>query len=1124
MGVTGGVKVVEKTGISLERCLCIVWIFVSIAWRESQQSSVIIVRDESCDPCYRKLLSGKRILDSHVRRNVPCERIEECHRVCEYESAFVCEGFNYGLMRPFGTASRRMEAGPNYGRSPDGDTRRGYMCQLTSVSDGRMDPRRDFVDDPRYDYYARDWSCPAGKVHRERAYGGGPSSHLPGRRPSDQSDWRPMSFPPSAAPGRPFDPPAYGDSTRSYYPPGRYVPTRNRPGDYDRYASDDRQRPWGSYLPRGTPFHNEIGQHRYYYGDRDYYPNRRVDDQRFWPRQPAPGPNDIVEPNHPPYGRSYGYGTHYYPYQRSKDHPVPDPYEYWPKTRGPPRKPTILEPPERHYGSNYGPAYGYHSSEALPDDSYRPTWKPRHRQPWLGTDRKDCSVRSLMGFKITRKIVVASHATANLEECEMLCSARTDCFSFAYRYSLVATAPTDNCLLSNLPFDRLNFYTDLEPERDYDVYAIVGDPKRCQESKKPDDAQVGPHRRSSEECFWRVQSGCGMPPSLTRKKIRAENGLGECQIACITARHFTCRSFVFRYDSEGDRDPNCFLSDCPTTEIIAAIEADTSLIVPGRDLELYERGSYGRGCEASPFTPIYNSANIGDKKRPPDPGPGDCWSAYRAGCKLAPSAVSSMSRVDSEVECRRQCSRMRYNQHSPTCMSFSFRLGDEKRGDNCYLSDVPRRDLRPGLDYSYDDDYVTYAWKELEPQCSAPPGPGYDYAPPSGVKFNYDSGAADYRPGDPPNAPPPAPGHAGPGLYTYNTLFLGVRPLDSGRPDAATPPEHPTSTYLPNDETSGDGFPGPDYTDGIGSFNRHYTVNGYPCKRGTKCEVNKIAGFWSCEPEGSEFGSWDYCCEPNHHCGFSQGYNYPWCYVGASEEQWRPCSEKYYPYLPSPRPAINRSPTSDYYFNTGNDRNGNRGFYRSEGSGRSEVNSRNCCGARHWPIAFLHPVPPPNTTDSVALANDRRDSSERDVNKTGESSGSTTPGRLDRDKNASSTTEETVNSSIIRIQPYKSHLKRRGLVSPSSTTNRTKAWHKKFHRISIRPANSNGNISLDTTIANHENEFRVNKIHDLDSFDVNNINLTSVRDKSRFARIERVTRANKVELETRPKESSREKI
>lgn len=410
---------------------------------------------------------------------------------------------NILLLIWFVNADRRMDAVPNYGRSAGGgESRPGYMCQLTSVSNGRMDPRHDFVDDPRYDYYARDWTCPAGKVHRD-SYERDWSDSLPARRPNNRNNW-PLatSFSPSDSSRRPLEPPLFTEDTRSYYPPERFAPTRNRPGEYNYYPTTDRQRPWGSYLPH-RPDYNGIGQHRYYYGsqngDRDYYPNRRVDDQWIWRHRP-PGPNDIVKPNSGvTYGGSYGYGTNYYPYQRSKDHSARDHYDYWPKTHGPPRKPSVPDQQDRHYGSNYGPAYGYHSVQGSLADSYRPTWKPPHRRTWLGSDPKDCSIRSLMGFKITRKIVAASHVTANLEECEMLCSARRDCFSFAYRYSLVATAPTDNCLLSNVPFDKLDFYTDLEPDRDYDIYAVIGDPKQCQEvSPKPGSGQVIPHRRSPE--------------------------------------------------------------------------------------------------------------------------------------------------------------------------------------------------------------------------------------------------------------------------------------------------------------------------------------------------------------------------------------------------------------------------------------------------------------------------------------------------------------------------------------------------------------------------------------------------------------------------------------------------
>lgn len=60
-----------------------------------------------------------------------------------------------------------------------------------------------------------------------------------------------------------------------------------------------------------------------------------------------------------------------------------------------------------------------------------------------------------------------------------------------------------------------------------------------------------------------------------------------------------------RYDWERDRGPNCFLSDCPTREIISAAGGGQI-----DDAELYERGSYGRGCEPYPFATIYGPADV----------------------------------------------------------------------------------------------------------------------------------------------------------------------------------------------------------------------------------------------------------------------------------------------------------------------------------------------------------------------------------------------------------------------------------------------------------------------------------------------------------------------------------
>lgn len=71
--------------------------------------------------------------------------------------------------------------------------------------------------------------------------------------------------------------------------------------------------------------------------------------------------------------------------------------------------------------------------------------------------------------------------------------------------------------------------------------------------------------------------------------------------------------------------------------------------------------------------------------------------------------------------------------------------------------------------------------------------------------------------------------------------------------------------------------------------------------------------------------------------------------MGLSEDQWRPCSEKYYPYLPSPRPIRPTIGGEDRYDRI--DRPYDSGYY-----------------GRHWPITYLHRESPPNCTDSLASA------------------------------------------------------------------------------------------------------------------------------------------------------------
>lgn len=52
-----------------------------------------------------------------------------------------------------------------------------------------------------------------------------------------------------------------------------------------------------------------------------------------------------------------------------------------------------------------------------------------------------------------------------------------------HRYSSVSR---DNCLLCDRPYNLLDFYADLEPDRDYDIYSMSDDPKICKKEPNPE--------------------------------------------------------------------------------------------------------------------------------------------------------------------------------------------------------------------------------------------------------------------------------------------------------------------------------------------------------------------------------------------------------------------------------------------------------------------------------------------------------------------------------------------------------------------------------------------------------------------------------------------------------------
>ena len=330
-----------------------------------------------------------------------------------------------------------------------------YMCQLSSMPGSRMDLRRDFAADPRYDYYERDWRCPAEKP------GGNAWSNEP-RRPSHWQSPLPLGPPHRGSPNeipRPIHQPIDrypGDPNMRFYLPEKGPrPAINRPEpNYDYYL-----RP-ASYLSQRPP--PELHYHRHqqippYFSNDNYYqpisparpygafptyPDRRVDHdwdrrlpvntrpneiplERNWPKPPR---SDWPVPE--VYGPSYGYHTNRYSGVPEPPRRMGDTYPRDGGNRSSPQPQRRPNDQQDFYGYNYGPAYGYNGQREA--DSYIPSWKSQ-RYPQISGSR-DCSVRSATGFKLSRKIVDSSYTTANLEECEMLCALRSDCFTFAYRW------------------------------------------------------------------------------------------------------------------------------------------------------------------------------------------------------------------------------------------------------------------------------------------------------------------------------------------------------------------------------------------------------------------------------------------------------------------------------------------------------------------------------------------------------------------------------------------------------------------------------------------------------------------------------------------------------------------
>ncbi|KAG8320247.1 hypothetical protein J6590_072701 [Homalodisca vitripennis] len=155
-----------------------------------------------------------------------------------------------------------------------------------------------------------------------------------------------------------------------------------------------------------------------------------------------------------------------------------------------------------------------------------------HRPP-----SSECFVRTRSGFRLHRHVVVLSISAPSLWHCETECANERHflCNIFSYRYSQGPNLPTENCELGERTYRSLDLYTDVVPDRDFDIYIR-------NEFGRPGCL---PQHIAGSDCFERVRSGLGLDNGMTRLALRV-NSLQECEQACIYSRAFTCRAFSYR--------------------------------------------------------------------------------------------------------------------------------------------------------------------------------------------------------------------------------------------------------------------------------------------------------------------------------------------------------------------------------------------------------------------------------------------------------------------------------------------------------------------------------------------------------------------------------------------------
>ncbi|XP_014245868.1 uncharacterized protein LOC106664558 isoform X2 [Cimex lectularius] len=870
--------------------------------------------------CFRRLASGRSLIERYVKKTIFCDSLRSCEETCAQETSFNCEGFNF-----------------KYGRSGFGQS----VCQLTSVPSSKLSLTSDFNSDRDFDFYEKDRNAPRTCYFPFLAY-----------RP-----WTGYGGPEYGHGG-----PEYG---HGYHP---------------------------NYIPSDGGHHYGGNQHGgHHYGGHHHHGGRPPVDG-YYDGGPPPS-EDYPSPNRDDY---------------NPNQIIPHPGWQWDKGH--------------EYGGGGHPAFGLEHGWGLPDE---------------------CFIRTRSGFRLDRTKVLTSLTVPSLYHCETECANEKmfSCNIFSFRYSVSPAVPSDNCHLGESSSRNLDSYTDILPDRDYDIYERnVNGRDGCQ-----------PKQFWGSDCFERVKSGLRLKDSTAKYSLKVPS-LRDCESACVRMPYFTCRAFSFRYGPPviGEREENCLLTDwlLPDMNMQKHFTHDP-------ECELYYRGSYGHGCEigrnpeflgGSPHQHGFQHGNYLPPEKPiggylPPPKQPDIHPVKPQGFLPPEKKPSSTYPLDNKPPSgyippskpssgylppsKPSSGYLPPSKPSPGYLpphkpqdGYHHGYGSLERPHGSYLppnkenkpASYPFRPVRPIGSYLPPQKPISGYPLEKPSGSYFPPKHFGSYLPPDkqhgyyySEKYPYyghhhrkpdDSISSSYYPIGKPLEHKYFPPH---GTYHPSSSY-GVkgmyrpRPTDQlcyirySSPARLLPPAIKTSIWVHSEQdckeectrarektrfrcatlsymdgqcelsdieqrdlrlgfdyledkefwmftwdfgTSGCYYPPPPgklsnlndnriYPDrGLESTWAHYTVNGFPCKTGTVCTQNPEVGVWTCPVEN---GDWDYCCRSGHQCGFSEGYNYPWCYVGsADKDQWRPCSDSYYPYAHSGRKL-------------------------------------------HWPVAYLHREGPPNVT------------------------------------------------------------------------------------------------------------------------------------------------------------------